>query len=119
MSTRTFRITVRGAFDGLTDTQRAALLTDAAEHDVLRAAFTPEGSLTYDIAARPAFVFRFSDTGEEEADILEATERAEERAKAWLTDRGYGFKNLRSTAEDLSQAPMGKRQRRAARSNGA
>ncbi|MFF4686858.1 DUF6204 family protein [Streptomyces sp. NPDC001307] len=119
MSTRTFRITVRGAFDGLTDTQRAALLADAAEHDVLCAAFTPEGNLTYDIAARPAFVFRFSDTGEEEEDVLEATERAEEAAKAWLTERGYGFKNLRSTAEDLSQAPMGKRQRRAARANGA
>ncbi|MGW3206689.1 DUF6204 family protein [Streptomyces sp. NPDC001135] len=117
MSTRTFRITVRGVFDGLTDAQRAALLADAAEHDVLRAAFTSEGTLTYDIAARPAFVFRFSDTGEEEEDILEATERAEETAKAWLAERGYGFKHLRSTAEDLSQAPMGKRQRRAARSN--
>ncbi|MFB7507449.1 DUF6204 family protein [Streptomyces broussonetiae] len=119
MSTRTFRITVRGAFDGLTDTQRAALLADAAEHDVLQAAFTPEGSLTYDIAARPAFVFRFCDTGEEEEDVLEATERAEEAARAWLTDRGYGFKNLRASAEDLSQAPMGKRQRRAARSQDA
>ncbi|MEU6776885.1 DUF6204 family protein [Streptomyces sp. NPDC046759] len=119
MTTRTFRITVRGAFDGLTAEQRSALLADAAEHDVLRAAFTPEGSLTYDIAARPAFVFRFSDTGEEEEDVLEAAERAEDAAKAWLTERGYGFKNLRSSAEDLSQAPMGKRQRRAARSNGA
>ncbi|MGW0208895.1 DUF6204 family protein [Streptomyces sp. NPDC003233] len=119
MSTRTFRITVRGAFDGLTDAQRAALLADAAEHDLLRAAFTPEGNLTYDIAARPAFVFRFSAAGEEEEDILEATERAEEAAKAWLTERGYRFKNLRSTTEDLSHAPMGKRQRRAARANGA
>ncbi|MEU0009174.1 DUF6204 family protein [Streptomyces sp. NPDC006314] len=119
MSTRTFRITVRGVFDGLTDAQRAALLADAAAHDVLRAAFTPEGNLTYDIAARPAFVFRFSDTGEEEGDILEATERAEDAAKAWLSERGYGFKNLRSTAEDLSQAPLGKRRRRAARSLGS
>ncbi|MEV6838005.1 DUF6204 family protein [Streptomyces sp. NPDC051133] len=118
MSTRTFRITVRGVFDGLTDEQRAALLADAAQHDVLRAAFTPEGTLTYDIAARPAFVFRFAATGEEEEDILEATEQAEETAKAWLGERGYGFKNLRSTAEDLAQAPLGKRQRRAARANG-
>ncbi|GAA3113879.1 DUF6204 family protein [Streptomyces echinatus] len=119
MSTRTFRITVRGAFDGLTEAQRAALAADAAEHDALRAAFTPEGNLTYDIAARPAFVFRFSATGEEEEDILEATEWAEEAAKSWLTERGYGFKRLRSTAEDLSQAPLGKRQRRAARANGS
>ncbi|MGV9356148.1 DUF6204 family protein [Streptomyces misionensis] len=116
MSMRTFRITVRGVFDGLTGDQRAALLADAAAHDVLRAAFTPEGTLTYDIAARPAFVFRFSATGEEEEDILEATEQAEAAAEAWLTERGYGFKNLRSSAEDLSQAPLGKRQRRAARS---
>ncbi|ANP49892.1 hypothetical protein J2Z21_008495 [Streptomyces griseochromogenes] len=119
MSTRTFRITVRGVFDGLSAAQRADLLADAAEHDVLHAAYTPEGHLSYDIAARTAFVFRFSDTGEEEEDILEATERAEETARAWLTGRGYGFKNLRSGAEDLSQAPLGKRQRRAVRSSGS
>jgi len=73
-----------------------------------------EGHLTYDIAARSAFTFRFLDAGEEEEDILDATERAEESAKAWLTEHGYGYKNLRSTAEDLSQAPLGKRQRREA-----
>ncbi|OMI35854.1 DUF6204 family protein [Streptomyces sparsogenes] len=114
MSTRTFRITVRGVFDGLSTDQRAALLARAAEHDVLRAAFTPEGHLSYDLAARSAFTFRFLDFGEEEEDILEASERAEEAAKAWLTERGYGYKNLRSQAEDLSQAPLSKRQRRAA-----
>lgn len=114
MSTRTFRITVRGVFDGLGADQRAELLSRAAQHDVLRAAFTPEGHLSYDLAARSAFTFRFLDSGEEEEDILEASERAEEAAKAWLTERGYGYKNLRSQAEDLSQAPLGKRQRRAA-----
>ncbi len=30
-----------------------------------------------------------------------------EAAKAWLRERNYGFKNLRSQAEDLSQAPLG------------
>ncbi|MFC3573889.1 DUF6204 family protein [Streptomyces yaanensis] len=115
MSTRTFRIMVRGVFDGLDDGQRAELLARAAEHDVLRAAFTPEGHLSYDVSARPAFTFRFLDSGEAEEDILEATERAEEAAKAWLDERGYGYRNLRSKAEDLSQAPLGKRQRRALR----
>ncbi|WP_432034276.1 DUF6204 family protein [Streptomyces antibioticus] len=114
MSTRTFRITVRGVFDGLSADQRAELLARAAEHDLLRAAFTSEGHLSYDLAARSAFTFRFLDSGEEEEDILEATERAEEAAKAWLAERGYGYKSLRSNAEDLSQAPLGKRQRRAA-----
>ncbi|MFC7844213.1 DUF6204 family protein [Streptomyces sp. NPDC057382] len=119
MSTRTFRVTVRGVFDGLSDEQRAALLERAAEHDMLRAAFTPEGHLSYDVAARPAFTFRFLDSGEAEEDILEATERAENAARAWLEERGYGYKNLRSAAEDLSQAPLGKRQRREAAKKGA
>jgi hypothetical protein len=114
MSTRTFRVTVRGFFDGLTAEQRAELQARAAEHDVLHAAFTPEGHLSYDIAARSAFTFRFLDSGEEEEDILEATERAEKAAEDWLEGHGYGWKNLRSSAQDLSQAPLGKRQRRAA-----
>lgn len=114
MSNRTFRITVRGVFDGLSTDQRAELLARAAEHDVLRAAFTSEGHLSYDLAARSAFTFRFLDSGEEEEDILEATERAEEAARTWLAERGYGCKNLRSSAEDLSRAALGKRQRRAA-----
>jgi len=115
MSIRTFRVMVRGVFDGLDDGQRAELLERAAEHDVLRAAFTPQGHLSYDLSARPAFTFRFLDSGEAEEDILAATERAEDAAKAWLAERGYGYKNLRSTAQDLSQAPLGKRQRRAMR----
>ncbi|MEU8924917.1 DUF6204 family protein [Kitasatospora sp. NPDC048545] len=114
MTTRTFRIMVRGVFDGLTDGQRAELLAAAPEHDVLHAAFTREGHLSYDLSARAAFTFRFLDGGEAEEDILEATERAEQAARDWLAERGYGHKNLRSQAEDLSQAPLGKRQRRAA-----
>ncbi|MGW3986660.1 DUF6204 family protein [Streptomyces sp. NPDC004830] len=119
MSTRTFRVTVRGVFDGLSDEQRAALLERAAEHDMLHAAFTPEGHLSYDVAARPAFTFRFLDSGDAEEDILEATERAENAARSWLEERGYGYKKLRSSAEDLSQAPLGKRQRREAAKKGA
>src|SRR6478735_8631912 len=117
MTTRTFRVTVRGVFDGLDAAQRAELLARAPEHDVLRAAFTPEGHLSYDLAARPAFTFPFQDSAEAEEDILEAVERAEAAATAWLTERGYGFKRLKSQAEDLSQAPLGKRQKRAITQN--
>ncbi|MFJ2189416.1 DUF6204 family protein [Kitasatospora sp. NPDC087861] len=114
MTTRTFRIMVRGVFDGLSAEQHAELLARAAEHDVLRAAFTPEGHLSYDLTARAAFTFRFLDSGEAEEDILAASERAEQAARDWLAEHGYGYRNLRSQAEDLSQAPLGKRQRRAA-----
>lgn len=114
MSTRSFRITVRGVFDALTAEQRAALLADAAAHDILHAGFTEDGHLSYEIAARSAFTFRFAATGETEADLGPAAARAEAAAADWLTTRGYGFKNLRAKAEDLSLAPLGKRQRRAA-----
>lgn len=114
VTTRTFRITVRGVFDGLSASQRAELLAHASEHDVLRAAFTREGHLSYDVAARTAFTFRFEDSGEAEEDIVAATARAEAAARDWLTGRGYGFAKLRAQAEDLSQAPLGKRRRREA-----
>jgi hypothetical protein len=113
LSTRTFRITVRGSFETLTPTQRRALLAEAAQHDILRATDTPEGHLSYDLP-REAFLFRFMATGEEELDIIDATKRAETATAAWLTDRGYAFKNLRSQAVDLALAPLSKRQRRAA-----
>ncbi|CAJ60959.1 MULTISPECIES: DUF6204 family protein [Frankia] len=118
MSSRTFRITVRGAFDGLSADQRAELLARAAEHDILQAAFTPEGSLTYDIAARPFFTFRFLAHGERAEDLAAATARAQASAQAWLAERGYRHKNLRSLAEDLSDAPLGARGRRAATRGG-
>jgi hypothetical protein len=114
MSTRTVRVTVRGAFAGLTDDQRAGLLSRAAGHDVAFAAYTPEGSLTYDIAARPFFTFRFTDTVEQEQDIPAAVTRAEATAAAYLTARGYGFKDLGSQAVDMSQVPLGKRGRKLA-----
>ncbi|MGC0419518.1 DUF6204 family protein [Embleya sp. AB8] len=113
MSERTFRVMVRGAFDGLTEEQRAELLARAAEHDVLRAEFTAEGHLTYDLAARPFFTFRFLDAGEAEEDIVPATARALAAAESWLTEHGYGYKNLKTQAEDLSQAALSKRQRKA------
>ncbi|MFJ8739455.1 DUF6204 family protein [Embleya sp. NPDC127516] len=113
MSERGFRITVRGAFDGLSDAQRAELLARAAEHDVLRAAFTTEGQLTYDPAARPFFTCRFLDSGEAEEDIVPATARAPAGAQARLDERGYGYKNLKTQAVDVSQAALSERQRKA------
>ncbi|MEV7420789.1 DUF6204 family protein [Streptomyces sp. NPDC089919] len=114
MSNRTFRITVRGSFDALTGEQRAELLAEAAEHDILYTEYRPEGHLTYDLPRGDFFAFRFVDTGEAEEDILDATARAELAAEEWLTGRGYGYKRLRSQAQDLSLAPLAKRQRREA-----
>ena len=114
MTTHTFRITVRGFFDALTQAQRSDLLAEADQHDVFQTAYTPAGHLSYDLSAREAFAFRFLDTGEAGPDVAAAIERAEAAAATWLSDRGYGFKNLRSQAVDLATAPLSKRQRQAA-----
>ena len=117
MSTRTIRITVRGAFAGLTDDQRADLLSRAAEHGVAFAAYTPAGSLTYDIAARPFFTFRFAATVAAEQDIPAAVTRSEASTAAYLSERGYGFKDLTAHAVDMSQVPLGSRGRKLAARN--
>ena len=112
MGTRAFRVIVRGVFTGLTPEQREALAADADEHDVLTSRFTPEGHLTYEIHARDAFTFRFLDEGDVDEDIVQAAARAEVAAQAWLDEHGYGFTRLRSQAQDMSKAPLAKRQRR-------
>jgi hypothetical protein len=112
MPQRTLRITVRGSFRDLTDNQRAELRARAAEHDVLRASFTAEGDLSYDVDARPFFTSRFLSEGETEEDVARAVASAEADARAALERRGLGYQ-LRSTQlQDLSQAPLSKRQRR-------
>lgn len=113
MNERIFRVMVRGSFDALTDDQRTALLADAAEHDVLNAAFIAEGHLTYDLAMRPFFTFRYLEHGEREEDIVAATERARTKAVQWLDERGYGYKGLKVSAEDMALMPLAKRQRKA------
>ena len=112
VTVRAFRIRVRGVFEDLTADQRTDLLNRASEHDPLTTSFTPEGHLSFDLAARPNFTFRFSDTGERDEDLGPATERAEAAARAWLDERGLAFRLLESKSEDMSQAPMSKRQRR-------
>jgi len=113
MSERTFRVMVRGSFDALTDDQRVTLLAAAAEHDVLNAAFTAEGQLTYDLAMRPFFTFRYLEHGEREEDIVAAGERAQVKAEQWLGERGYAYKRLKVSAEDMALMPLAKRQRKA------
>ena len=112
MPPRILRITVRGSFQDLTDDQRAELRARAAEHDVLRASFTAEGHLAYDVDARPFFTYRFLSEAETDEDVAHAVVAAETAARAGLEQWGLGFQ-LRSTqVQDLSQVPLSKRQRR-------
>ena len=111
MSLRTLRITVRGSFQDLTDDQRAELRARATEHDVLRTSFIAEGHLAYDVDARPFFTYRFLSEAETDEDVARAVAGAEAAAHAALDQRGLRHQ-LRSTqVQDLSQAPLSKRQR--------
>ena len=112
MSPRTLRITVSGSFQDLTEDQRNQLRARAADHDLLRASFTAEGDLTYDIDSRPFFTYRFLYEAETDEDLAPAVASAEDTARAALEQRGLSYR-LRSTrVQDLSQAPLSKRQRR-------
>jgi len=115
MSSRAFRVKVRGEFKDLTPDQRADLVAEASEHDAMSASFTPEGHLSYDLATRPFFTFRFADSGETDEDLVVATGRAEAAARRWLDERGLAYKLMPAQSEDLSQAPLSKRQRRSQR----
>jgi len=108
---RTIRVTVRGAFDGLTAEQTAKLKAEQAEHDFLRTEYTPEGYLAYDVPARPFFTFRFAEQAEDEAGVAAAAARAEAKAVARMAELGYPIKNVTTQAVDMSQVPMGKRGR--------
>lgn len=115
MSTRIVRVTVRGAFDGLSAEQRAELIAKQPEHDFLNTTYTPEGHLSYELTARPFFTFRFLAAAEQEKDVPVAAALAEEAAAAWLDERGYGYKGLTSNAVDMSEVPLGARGKRANR----
>ncbi|MET8448950.1 DUF6204 family protein [Streptomyces sp. NPDC005209] len=97
----TYRVIVRGTWDGLTDEARARLLAEATDHGLTSMRFTEEGSLSYEPSPLKHFSMRYvvvSDAadGEEMAAAI-----AEDRAETALRTLGYGFTGLKSTVTDL------------------
>jgi hypothetical protein len=109
MAERTYRVTVRGRFDGLDDDTRARLRSEAAEHDVLVARFTDSGTLTYDErldAFQHRVVVRVEEgAGEEEL----ATTAAELAAMEYLEAAGLGYRQLRSSATCMDDVKVRRR----------
>ncbi|GGU84497.1 hypothetical protein GCM10010211_58090 [Streptomyces albospinus] len=99
-----FRVTIRGTFDALSDTDRAGLL---AEVDAFRTAFTETGTFTYDHSLS-AFTFRCQlpaapDDGEPEAT---------QRAIAALRAHGYPHRILRIAVTDMRDIKIRRKRRR-------
>ena len=97
MSLRTYRVIVRGVFDGLDDAQRTRLRDRLAAHDLFASAFTERGSLTYDAALSPfshRVVVQVEGGHGEEDDAHTAGELS---AMAALEELGVAWRRLRST----------------------
>ncbi|MFD8903118.1 MULTISPECIES: DUF6204 family protein [Streptomyces] len=107
----TYRVIVRGTWDGLTEEARARLLAEAGEHGMASMRFTEEGSLSHEPAPLKHFSMRYvvvSDAadGEEMAGAI-----AEDRAEGTLRGLGYGFRDLRSTVTDLDTMKINRKSR--------
>jgi Family of unknown function (DUF6204) len=98
---RIFRVTVRGRFSNLRDEARASLAMDQDEHDVSRAAYSAEGTLTYD-RRLDFFSLRYEIrcSGERAGDL--AVQLGLRRAEEFLNIVGLGHRNVKATAIDLS-----------------
>lgn len=111
MSDRTYRVIVRGTFADLDETQRAALIETAAEHDLLTAVLTDDGTLIYGLPPR-TFTFRCVIRQPADAGDGNAVQLACVRAAAALASRGIRHTPLRGAATSLDDMKIRPSRRR-------
>ncbi|MFJ3905390.1 DUF6204 family protein [Streptomyces sp. NPDC090025] len=96
----TYRVIVRGTFDGLSEESRERLLGEVDAHGMDAMRFTEEGSLAYDRNLKH-FSYRLivlsdAEDGDEMAGAL-----AEDRVERALRALGHGFAGLKSKVTDM------------------
>jgi len=109
VSERTYRVIVRGVFDGLDDTQRTRLRAEAAAHDLMVSSFTEEGTLTYDeklAAFSHRVLVRVEGGPGEEDDAHTAGELA---AMTYLDGAGLGYRKGRSSVTCMDDVKIRRR----------
>ncbi|PRX98916.1 DUF6204 family protein [Allonocardiopsis opalescens] len=99
-----FRVTISGAFDGITEAQRAALRADA---DAFQPGYTETGAFTTD-RALSAFTFRCQVPAEEPTD---GEPEATRRALAALDAHGYPHRVIRVAVTDMRDIKIRRRNR--------
>ena len=98
---RTFRVTVRGRFNELTDETRRYLRDALDDHDLFRSQFTAEGTLSYD-QRLDFFNLRYEIRLREEPTAARAAERAMAEAEGFLRTMRFGHRDLRAEVMDMS-----------------
>jgi hypothetical protein len=98
-----YRVLVRGRFADLDETTRARLRAEADDHDVLGAAFTESGTLTYD-RSLVAFTCRYQLRLDDDAGAEAAAAEAVERATGDLAAVGIAHRGLDARAIDMASA---------------
>jgi len=99
-----YRGTVRGRFDDLASEVRDALVAAGPDHDGLQAAFTHDGTFTYE-KQLTFFSFRYElrasgDTAS--ACELDARAQAEADAHAYLQFHGIAYRDLKVNVWDMA-----------------
>ncbi|MFI0977012.1 DUF6204 family protein [Streptomyces sp. NPDC021093] len=112
MSTQhTYRVIVRGAWDGLSEESRTRLLAEQDVHGLTSMQFAAAGSLTYDVPLK-----HFSMRYLVESDAADGPEMAsaiaEDRAESALKELGHAHGELRSTATDMDTMKINRKTRR-------
>ena len=109
--TRTYRVQVTGQFADLPPTVRAQLRAEQVEHDLLLAAFTPEGTFTY-TPTLTRFTLRYllevSENSAAEADEAAEVE-GELLAAQFLEARDIAYKPLTVSAVCLDDVKVKRR----------
>jgi len=110
MSHKNYQVIVYGKFGPLDDDQRAKLLAVADEHDLFRAKFTEEGTVTYE---RPllTFTFRCVMKADEDDKTAIVMAKAEDLATAAVRALGADVRDLRSVSTDLETIKIKRRKR--------
>ena len=95
-----FRVTVRGRFFELNESQRHYLVESLDDHHITKSAYNGEGTFTYDSNIY-SFSLRYEIRTEGDQPEVAAAERGLSQAETFLRTLGIGYQHLKVTATDM------------------
>jgi hypothetical protein len=95
-----FRVTVRGRFFELSDSQRGRLVGTLEDHHITKAAYTDEGTFTFDSNIY-SFSLRYEIRTDSDCPEDAAAEIGLAQAETFLHTLGIGYQKLKVTTTDM------------------